>query len=70
MSVFAMGIICAHIACAINNVFVFSGWLSPLDDDQGYVTRIDQRIEDTTGLTMSTAEQLQVMAARRQLSNQ
>ena len=38
----------------------FSGWLSPSDDDQGYLGRIDQRIEDFTGLTMETAEQLQV----------
>lgn len=39
---------------------VSSGWLSASDDDQGYVARIDQRIEDITGLTVSTAEQLQV----------
>jgi prolyl 4-hydroxylase len=38
-----------------------SGWLRADDDPQGYVTRIDQRIEDVTGLTMSTAEQLQVV---------
>ncbi|XP_064393719.1 prolyl 4-hydroxylase subunit alpha-1-like isoform X2 [Halichondria panicea] len=37
-----------------------SGWLSPADDDQGYLVKIDQRIEDFTGLTMETAEQLQV----------
>ena len=38
-----------------------SGWLSPNDDPLGYVSRIDQRIEDITGLAMSTAEQLQVV---------
>ena len=38
----------------------FSGWLSPQDDPLGYVSRIDQRIGDVTGLDMSTAEQLQV----------
>ncbi|XP_019849479.1 PREDICTED: prolyl 4-hydroxylase subunit alpha-2-like isoform X2 [Amphimedon queenslandica] len=38
-----------------------SGWLSGSDDPLGYVDRIDQRIEDVTGLTMSTAEQLQVV---------
>ena len=37
-----------------------SGWLGPEDDPLGYVSRIDQRIEDATGLTMSTAEMLQV----------
>ena len=37
-----------------------SGWLSSEDDPLGYVDRIDRRIEDFTGLTMSTAEQLQV----------
>ena len=37
-----------------------SGWLSPDDDELGYIGRIDQRIEAVTGLTMSTAEQLQV----------
>ena len=31
------------------------------DDPLGYVKTIDQRIEDTTGLTMETAEQLQVV---------
>ena len=40
---------------------IHSGWLSPEDDPLGYVQRIDQRIEDITGLTMSTAEQLQVV---------
>ncbi|CAI8053280.1 Prolyl 4-hydroxylase subunit alpha-1, partial [Geodia barretti] len=38
-----------------------SGWLSSEDDPLGYVDRIDRRIEDFTGLTMSTAEQLQVV---------
>ena len=42
----------------------YSGWLSPENDPLGYVTRIDQRIEDATGLTMSTAEQLQVNNGR------
>ena len=44
-----------------------SGWLSPEDDPLGYVGRIDQRIEDTTGLDMSTAEQLQVSEGRHRL---
>ncbi len=39
---------------------VYSGWLSSGDDPLGYVDRVDQRIEDLTGLAMSTAEQLQV----------
>ena len=39
---------------------IFSGWLSSHDDPLGYVDKIDRRIEDTTGLDMSTAEQLQV----------
>ena len=39
-----------------------SGWLSSSDDPLGYVDRIDDRIEDFTGLTMETAEQLQVRA--------
>lgn len=38
-----------------------SGWLTVDDDPLGYVARIDQRIGDVTGLTMSTAEQLQVV---------
>lgn len=38
-----------------------SGWLGPSDDPLGYVTRIDQHIEDVTGLEMDTAEQLQVV---------
>lgn len=38
-----------------------SGWLGPADDPLGIVDRIDQRIEDVTDLTMSTAEQLQVV---------
>lgn len=38
----------------------YSGWLQSSDDPLGYVDRIDQRIEDLTGLDMSTAEQLQV----------
>lgn len=38
-----------------------SGWLSTEDDPQGIVAHIDQRIEDVTGLTMTTAEQLQVV---------
>ncbi len=42
-------------------VVLCSGWLGPEDDPLGYVTRIDQRIEDITGLTMSTAEMLQVV---------
>lgn len=42
-------------------VIICSGWLSVDDDPLGYVSRIDQRIEDVTGLTMSTAEQLQVV---------
>lgn len=46
---------------AINHISVFSGWLSIEDDPQGIVARIDQRIEDMTGMTMSTAEQLQVV---------
>ena len=41
--------------------FFSSGWLSAEDDDQGYVTRIDQRVGDVTGLAMETAEQLQVV---------
>ena len=44
-----------------NIIIIHSGWLSPDDDPLGYVQRIDQRIEDITGLTMSTAEQLQVV---------
>ncbi len=39
-----------------------SGWLSSEDDPMGIVTRVDQRIGDVTGLTMETAEQLQVWA--------
>ena len=35
--------------------------MSPSDDPLGYVTRVDQRVEDVTGLTVSTAEQLQVV---------
>ena len=31
------------------------------DDPLGYVERVDRRIEDVTGLTMETAEQLQVV---------
>lgn len=38
-----------------------SGWLSSEDDPMGYVDRIDKRIEYFTGLTMKTAEQLQVV---------
>ena len=38
-----------------------SGWLGAEDDDSGVVQRIDNRIEDATGLTMTTAEQLQVV---------
>ena len=38
----------------------FSGWLGASDDPLGYVSRIDQRIEDVTGLSMETAEMLQV----------
>ena len=39
---------------------LLSGWLGSSDDPLGYVDRIDRRIEDFTGLTMETAEQLQV----------
>ena len=48
--------------CLLNyfNPFIPSGWLSPSDDDQGYLAKIDQRVGDFTGLTMETAEQLQV----------
>ena len=54
--------ICNCTNCIINLLIsIFSGWLSPDDDPLGYVQRIDQRIEDITGLTMSTAEQLQVV---------
>lgn len=42
-------------------LFYCSGWLSPGDDPLGYVTQVDNRIEAVTGLTMSTAEQLQVV---------
>lgn len=42
-------------------LFYFSGWLSPGDDSLGYVAQIDNRIEAISGLTMSTAEQLQVV---------
>ena len=38
-----------------------SGWLDSDDDPLGTVSSIDQRIEDMTGLTTSTAEQLQVV---------
>jgi prolyl 4-hydroxylase len=38
-----------------------SGWLSVDDDDTGVVHRINRRIEDATGLTMTTAEDLQVV---------
>eukprot|EP00731_Ephydatia_muelleri_P003865 Em0002g41a len=38
-----------------------SGWLGPSDDPLGYITHIDQHIEDVTGLEMDTAEQLQVV---------
>ena len=31
------------------------------DDPEGIVARVDQRIEDVTGLTLSTAEPLQVV---------
>ena len=40
-----------------------SGWLGPEDDPLSYVSRIDQRINDVTGLDMSTAEELQVCPA-------
>ena len=50
-----------HYDLHCNVFFLYSGWLSPADDPQGYVQRIDRRIEDITGLTMSTAEQLQVV---------
>ena len=39
---------------------LFSGWLASDDDELGYLAKIDQRIEDITGLSMETAEQLQV----------
>ena len=50
------------VHCIMCNMYVlwYSGWLSSGDDPLGYVDRIDHRIEDFTGLTMSTAEQLQV----------
>lgn len=38
-----------------------SGWLSEDKDPLGHVTRINNRLEDITGLTMSTAEELQVV---------
>ena len=44
-----------HVAVPLS-----SGWLSSSDDPLGYVDRIDRRIEDFTGLTMTMAEQLQV----------
>ena len=44
---------CISLSCV-------SGWLGPEDDPLGYVSRIDQRIDDVTGLEMATAEQLQV----------
>ncbi|XP_064394086.1 prolyl 4-hydroxylase subunit alpha-2-like [Halichondria panicea] len=37
-----------------------SAWFNPEDDEQGYLAEIDQRIEDVTGLTLETAEPLQV----------
>ena len=40
---------------------IFSGWLGPADDPLGYIDRIDQHIEDVTGLEMDTAEMLQVV---------
>lgn len=54
-----------YIAYSTYNVHVMlgllcSGWLSSEDDTLGYVDRIDKRIEYFTGLTMKTAEQLQV----------
>lgn len=49
------------LMCLIVLSLVFSGWLSASDDPLGYVSHIDQRIEDVTGLSMSTAEQLQVV---------
>ena len=42
------------------NIPLSSGWLSSQHDPLGYVDRIDRRIEGFTGLTMETAEQLQV----------
>ncbi len=38
----------------------YSAWFNPEDDEQGYLAEIDQRIEDVTGLTLETAEPLQV----------
>ena len=40
---------------------LFSAFLGAGDDPLGYISRIDQRIEDMTGLTMDTAEMLQVV---------
>lgn len=42
-------------------IILCSGWLYPQDDALGYVARIDQRLEDVTGLTVTTAEPLQVL---------
>ena len=55
------GMLLTYIVTLYHTVIIHSGWLSPDDDPLGYVQRIDQRIEDITGLTMSTAEQLQVV---------
>ena len=41
-------------------LLLYSGWLSDEIDPLGYVQRINNRLEDATGLTMTTAEDLQV----------
>ena len=41
-------------------VLTCSGWLDEEKDPLGYIAHINHRLEDATGLTMSTAEDLQV----------
>ena len=45
---------------ALPHTCTYSAWFNPEDDEQGYLAEIDQRIEDVTGLTLETAEPLQV----------
>lgn len=44
----------------LQNMFLFlSAWLE--EEDDPVIARVNQRIEDITGLTVDTAELLQVM---------
>lgn len=44
----------------LQNMFLFlSAWLE--EEDDPVISRVNQRIEDITGLTVDTAELLQVM---------